>query len=35
LTTRFEDGERAEDVLPPMLRKLWRQHFNRDAPTTH
>jgi hypothetical protein len=33
LTTRFnEDGERPEDVLPPLLRRLWRQHFNRDAP---
>ena len=36
LTTRFdEDGERPEDVLPPLLRRLWRQHFNRDAPITH
>jgi hypothetical protein len=36
LTTRFdENGERPEDVLPPLLRRLWRQHFNRDAPITH
>src|SRR5262249_5443169 len=35
LTTRFEDGERPQDVLPPLLRRLWRQHFNRDAPITH
>jgi hypothetical protein len=32
LTTRFEAGERPEDLLPPLLRKLWRQRFNRDAP---
>jgi hypothetical protein len=33
---RFEqNGERPEDVLPPLLRQLWRQHFNRDAPITH
>jgi hypothetical protein len=35
LTTRFEDGERPEDLLPPLLRRPWRQHFNRDAPITH
>jgi hypothetical protein len=35
LITRFEDGERPEDVLPPLLRRLWRQHFNRDAPIVH
>jgi hypothetical protein len=35
LTTRFENGERLEDVLPPLLRRLWRQHFNRDASITH
>jgi hypothetical protein len=36
LTARFdEDGERPEDVLPPLLRRLWRQHFNRDAPIAH
>lgn len=36
LITRFdENGERPEDVLPPLLRRLWRQHFNRDAPITH
>jgi hypothetical protein len=35
LIARFEDGERPEDVLPPLLRRLWRQHFNRDASITH
>ena len=34
--TRFEqNGERPKDVLPPLLRRLWRQHFNHDAPITH
>jgi len=28
LMARFENGERPEDVLPPLLRRLWRQHFN-------
>ena len=33
LMTRFnENDERPEDVLPPLLRRLWRQHFNRNAP---
>lgn len=36
LDRRFhENGERPEVVLPPLLRRLWRQHFNRDAPITH
>jgi hypothetical protein len=35
LVERFENGEQPEEVLPPLLRRLWRQHFNRDAPITH
>jgi len=27
LTERFEDGERPEEVLPPLLRRLWRKHY--------
>ena len=34
LVERFENGERPEDLLPPLLRRLWRQHSNRDAPIT-
>src|SRR5262249_60809783 len=28
LRERFDDGERPEDVLPPLLRQLWRKHYN-------
>jgi len=27
LRARFDDGERPEEVLPPLLRQLWRKHF--------
>ena len=27
LTERFDNGERPEEVLPPLLRQLWRKHF--------
>jgi hypothetical protein len=27
LTERFDNGERPEEVLPPLLRKLWNKHF--------
>jgi hypothetical protein len=31
LTDRFEAGEKPEEVLPPLLRVLWRKHFG-EAP---
>jgi len=27
LIERFENGERPEEVLPPLLRQLWHKHF--------
>src|SRR5262249_1373568 len=27
LTERFDDGEQPEEVLPPLLRQLWRKHY--------
>jgi hypothetical protein len=27
LTERFNNGERPEKVLPPLLRQLWRKHY--------
>jgi|SRR5215467_8661413 len=27
LTERFDDGERPEEVLLPLLRQLWRKHY--------
>jgi hypothetical protein len=27
LAARFENGERPEEVLPPLLRRLWNKHF--------
>jgi len=27
LTERFNNGERPEEVLPPLVRKLWNKHF--------
>jgi hypothetical protein len=27
LTDRFNNGERPEKVLPPLLRQLWRKHY--------
>jgi hypothetical protein len=27
LTERFDNGERPEEVLPPLLRQLWHKHF--------
>jgi len=27
LRERFDNGERPEEVLPPLLRQLWRKHY--------
>lgn len=32
LRERFDNGERPEEVLPPLLRQLWRKHY--QAPST-
>jgi len=31
LTDRFENGERPEEVLPPLLRQLWREHYTNNG----